>query len=33
MIAGMVNADFEWKRRGRAILGDGSECVFNVYEN
>jgi clan AA aspartic protease len=21
-----------WKRRGRAILGDGSECVFNVYE-
>lgn len=20
------------KRRGRAILGDGSECVFNVYE-
>lgn len=21
-----------WKRRGRAILGDGSECVFDVYE-
>jgi clan AA aspartic protease len=21
-----------WKRRGRAILGDGSEYVFNVYE-
>ena len=21
-----------WKRRGRAILGDGSECVFNIYE-
>lgn len=21
-----------WKRRGRAILGDDSECVFNVYE-
>lgn len=21
-----------WKRRGRAILGDGSECIFNVYE-
>jgi|GEM_PF-1762964 len=20
------------KRRGRAILGDDSECVFNVYE-
>ena len=22
----------KWKRRGRAILGDGSECVFDVYE-
>lgn len=22
----------KWKRRGRAVLGDGSECVFNVYE-
>jgi clan AA aspartic protease len=22
----------KWKRRGRAILGDGSECIFNVYE-
>jgi len=21
-----------WKRRGRAILGDGSECIFDVYE-
>ena len=21
-----------WKRRGRAMLGDGSECVFNIYE-
>lgn len=21
-----------WKRRGRAILGDGSECVFDIYE-
>jgi len=21
-----------WKRRGRALLGDGSECIFNVYE-
>jgi predicted aspartyl protease len=20
------------KRRGRAILGDGSECIFNFYE-
>jgi clan AA aspartic protease len=24
--------NLQWKRRGRAILGDGSECVFNVYE-
>ncbi|WP_310489215.1 clan AA aspartic protease [Chamaesiphon sp. VAR_69_metabat_338] len=22
----------KWKRRGRAILGDGTECVFDVYE-
>jgi clan AA aspartic protease len=22
----------EWKRRGRAVLGDGTECVFDVYE-
>lgn len=21
-----------WKRRGRATLGDGSECVFDIYE-
>ena len=21
-----------WKRRGRATLADGSECVFDVYE-
>ena len=21
----------KWKRRGRAILGDGTECVFDVY--
>jgi clan AA aspartic protease len=21
-----------WKRRGRAILGDGSECIFDIYE-
>ena len=21
-----------WKRRGRATLGDGRECVFDVYE-
>ena len=24
--------DLKWKRRGRAILADGSECLFNVYE-
>jgi clan AA aspartic protease len=24
--------NLKWKRRGRAILGDGSERVFNVYE-
>jgi predicted aspartyl protease len=23
--------NLKWKRRGRAILGDGSECVFNIY--
>ena len=22
----------KWKRRGRAILGDGSECLFDIYE-
>ena len=21
-----------WKRRGLAILGDGSECIFDVYQ-
>lgn len=21
-----------WKRRGRTILGDSSECVFNIYQ-
>jgi clan AA aspartic protease len=24
--------NLKWKRRGRAILGDGSECVFNIYQ-
>jgi clan AA aspartic protease len=28
----IVQLNLEWKRRGRVILGDGSECVFNVYE-
>ncbi|MER3491611.1 MAG: clan AA aspartic protease [Mastigocladus sp. ERB_26_2] len=21
-----------WKRRGRAILADGSDCIFDIYE-
>ena len=28
----MAQLNLIWKRQGRAILGDGSECVFNVYE-
>jgi clan AA aspartic protease len=28
----IAELNLTWKRRGRAILGDGSECVFNVYE-
>jgi len=28
----IVQLNLKWKRRGRAILGDGSECIFNVYE-
>jgi clan AA aspartic protease len=28
----IVELNLKWKRRGRAILGDGTECVFNVYE-
>ena len=24
--------DLPWKRRGRALLGDGSECIFDIYE-
>jgi clan AA aspartic protease len=24
--------NLKWKRRGRAILGNGTECVFDVYE-
>jgi clan AA aspartic protease len=28
----ITELNLKWKRRGRAILGDGSECVFNVYE-
>jgi clan AA aspartic protease len=28
----IAELSLKWKRRGRAILGDGSECIFNVYE-
>jgi clan AA aspartic protease len=28
----ITQLNLSWKRRGRAILGDGSECVFDVYE-
>jgi clan AA aspartic protease len=28
----ITELNLTWKRRGRAVLGDGSECVFNVYE-
>ena len=30
--AAIAQLNLKWKRRGRAILGDGSECVFNIYE-
>ena len=28
----ITELNLKWKRRGRAILGDGSECIFDVYE-
>jgi clan AA aspartic protease len=28
----IAELNLEWKRRGRAVLGDGTECVFDVYE-
>jgi len=28
----ITQLNLRWKRRGRAILGDGSECIFDVYE-
>ncbi len=28
----IAQLNLKWKRRGRAILGDGSECIFSVYE-
>ena len=24
--------ELQWRRRGRAVLADGSECVFDIYE-
>ena len=24
--------ELQWRRRGRALLADGSECVFDIYE-
>lgn len=28
----IAQLNLRWKRRGRAILGDGTECIFNVFE-
>jgi clan AA aspartic protease len=28
----IAELNLKWKRRGRAVLGDGTECVFNIYE-
>jgi clan AA aspartic protease len=28
----IAELNLKWKRRGRAILGNGTECVFDVYE-
>ncbi|MCU0569711.1 MAG: clan AA aspartic protease [Oculatellaceae cyanobacterium Prado106] len=28
----IAELSLKWKRRGRALLGDGSECIFNIYE-
>ena len=28
----ITQLNLRWKMRGRAILGDGSECVFDIYE-
>ena len=24
--------ELQWRRRGRAVLADGNECVFDIYE-
>lgn len=28
----ILSLELPWKRRGRATLGDGSECIFDIYE-
>jgi clan AA aspartic protease len=28
----IAELNLKWKRRGRAVLGDGTECVFSIYE-
>jgi predicted aspartyl protease len=28
----IAKLNLTWKRRGLAILGDGSECIFNIFE-
>ena len=28
----IAQLELEWRRRGRALLADGSECVFDIYE-
>jgi clan AA aspartic protease len=28
----VAQLEMQWRRRGRALLADGSECVFDIYE-
>jgi clan AA aspartic protease len=28
----IISLDLEWRERGRALLADGSESVFDIYE-
>ena len=28
----IAQLELQWRRRGRALLADGSECVFDIYE-
>lgn len=28
----IIMLNLPWKRRGRATLADGSECIFDIYE-